>query len=174
MSKHRLFIRRLITAGGVIAVLAIGVGSIRAAAAWTAASAPLTVAPVSIATLETRLADEQARSEVLTLQLLDMNARAQDLEVALEEAHGRIESDTEHATDLEAQLAAAKKQLAATEKAIAKARRTLAAQAGQAVAPKPATTSGSSHDDDHDDEDEEDDEPDETPEPKETPEPEHD
>ena len=47
MSTKHLVLRRLVTVVGVVAVLALGFGSIRAASAWTAASAPLTVAPVS-------------------------------------------------------------------------------------------------------------------------------
>ena len=44
VSIGALRVRRLVTVIGVIAALVVGYGSIRAAAAWTAASAPLTVA----------------------------------------------------------------------------------------------------------------------------------
>ena len=47
MSITSMRLRRLITTVGVIAALVLGFGSIKAAAAWTAASAPLTVAPVA-------------------------------------------------------------------------------------------------------------------------------
>ena len=62
MNITSMRLRRLITAVGVIAALVLGFGSIKAAAAWTAASAPLTVAPVPVAAIQDRLADEQARS----------------------------------------------------------------------------------------------------------------
>ena len=107
MSTNRLALRRLATAAGVVAVMALGFGSIQAASAWTAASAPLTVAPVSVQEVQADLADERARSQALTEQLHELDARSQDLETALTEANDRIATDTTHATDLEKQLAAA-------------------------------------------------------------------
>ena len=65
MTITSLPLRRLLTTIGVIAALLLGFGSIRAAAAWTAASAPLTVAPVSVSALQDQLATEQARSDAL-------------------------------------------------------------------------------------------------------------
>ena len=166
MSTKRLALRRLATAVGVIAVMALGFGSIQAASAWTAASAPLTVAPVSVATLQANLADEHARSLALTQQLHELDARSQDLEMALTQANERIATDTTHATDLEKQLAAAAKKLDKLETSIAKAKKALAAQvAAAARASQPSLTSssttssaGSSHDEEeeeHEDEEEE-------------------
>ena len=163
MSNHRLLARRLVTAAGVVAVLAIGFGSIRAAAAWTAASAPLTVAPVSVSSLETDLAAERSRSDALVAQLEALDARSRDLEHALSQAQSRVESDAVNADDLEAQLAAATKKLTKLEKAIAKAKEDLAARsrAAAAAAARPASTSsgsGGHEDDEHEDEEDEEDE----------------
>lgn len=150
MSTKRLALRRLATAVGVMAVLALGFGSIRAASAWTAASAPLTVAPVSVKILQGNLADEQARSEALTQQLQELDAQSKDLETALTEARDRIDSDASHAGDLEKQLAEAKAKLAKMDAAIAKAKKSLAGQAAAKPAASRATTTGggSHHEDD--------------------------
>jgi chromosome segregation ATPase len=160
MSTRHLIIRRLFTIVGVVAVLALGFGSIRAASAWTAASAPLTVAPVSVATLQTKLADEHARSEALIQHLRDLDARSVDLETALAQAQERIDGDAGHASDLEDQLAAANKKLTKLETAIAKAKKALAAQAAAPRVVKTTTSSAPKatyHEDEH--EEDEHDEP---------------
>jgi hypothetical protein len=157
MSTQRLAVRRLATALGVVAVLAIGFGSIKAAAAWTADSAPLTVTPVSVATLQARLNDEHVRSEAVTQQLLELETRALELEAALLQANARVGADATHATDLEAQLTDASGKLERLEVAIAKAKDQLAAQIAAArgvrTAGSGSTTSAAT--DDHDDEDHE-------------------
>ena len=163
MTPTRLRIRRLLTVVGVIAVLALGFGSIRAASAWTAASAPLPVAPVSVATLRATLDQEQARSEALASQLRELDARSRDLETALTQAHERIDADVSKAGETEDQLAVASSKLADLERAIAKAKKALAAQAA-AAARQARTTSvsqSSSRDDDDDHDDDEEDEEDE-------------
>lgn len=132
MSTKRLALRRLATAVGVVAVMGLGLGSIKAASVWTAASAPLSVAPVSVTTLQASLADEHARSQALTQHLHELDARSQDLETALTRANDRIAGDTTHAADLEKQLAAAAKKLDKLETAIANAKKQLAAQAATA------------------------------------------
>ena len=129
MSTKRLALRRLATALAVVAVIALGFGSIEAASAWTAASAPLTIAPVSVTTLQANLADEHARSQALTDQLHELDARSHDLESALAQANDRIAGDATHASDLEKQLAAASRKLNKLETAIATAKKQLAVQA---------------------------------------------
>jgi DNA repair exonuclease SbcCD ATPase subunit len=162
MSTKRLALRRFTTMVGVIAVLALGFGSIKAASAWTAAAAPLKVSPVSVATLQANLTTEKARSEALSEQLLALDARSRDLEAALTAAKDRIDADAGHAGDLEDQLAAAAKKLSKLEAAIAKAKRALAAQAARAAVARPATTttagrsSGGEHDEDDEHEDDDD------------------
>lgn len=116
-----LYVRRLLTVAAVIAALVLGFGSIRAAAAWTAASAPLTVAPVSVSTLQARLTDEQSRSAVLQQQLQALESQSTDLASALEAANARIDADASHAKDLAAQLKTAKQRLAKLAATIASA-----------------------------------------------------
>jgi chromosome segregation ATPase len=117
------YARRLLTVGGVIAVLVLGFASIRAASAWTAASAPLTVAPVTIGTLQSQLSDEHRRSAALLQELGALEAQSTDLAAALQAAHARIESDASHAMDLAAQLKVARQRLAKLETTIAAASR---------------------------------------------------
>jgi hypothetical protein len=115
--------RRLVTIVGVALVLVLGYGSIRAAAAWTAASAPLTVAPVSITSVEDRLAVEQARSGDLRLRLESLSAQSTEMTAALVAAQAQITTDADNATVLAKELADAKKKLAKLEASIAKAKR---------------------------------------------------
>jgi peptidoglycan hydrolase CwlO-like protein len=126
----RLLARRLVTATGVALAVVVGFGAIRVAAAWTAASAPLVVSPITAATLQARLADEQARSAMLRDQLATLTSQTQDLAAALERAQERIASDTGNAKDLATQLKAAKRRLAVLEAAIAQARRSVPKAAG--------------------------------------------
>lgn len=125
-----LYVRRLLTVAAVIAALILGFGSIRAAAMWTAASAPLTVAPVSVSTLQSRLTDEQTRSAALQQQLDALESQSTDLASALQAAHARIDADASHAKDLATQLKTAKQRLAKLEATI-----TLASQAPRARVP---------------------------------------
>jgi chromosome segregation ATPase len=154
MTIHAPRIRRLVTVFGVIAALLLGYGSIRAAAAWTAASAPLKVAPVSVTTLQDRLAVEQARSVDLRLQLEALNTQSMELTAALEAAQGQITSDTDHASQLATDLKAAKQKLAKLEASIAKARQ--AAQRPTVVVTKTKTVTSSSSSSGHSGEDDDD------------------
>lgn len=150
VSMGALRVRRLVTVFGVIAALLIGYGSIRAAAAWTAAAAPLTIAPVPVAELQDRLALEQARSTDLTLQLRALAAQSTEMTTALETAQTQVVADSAHAKALAAELQAAKKKLAKLEASIAKAR--VASQRRVVVVTKTKTTtvaaSSSHHGDD--------------------------
>lgn len=134
-------VRRLATVVGVIAALVLGFGSIRAAAAWTAASAPLSVTPDSVATLQAQLAEEQSRSAALRQQLDALAAQSTDLAAALDAARTRIGADTGHAKDLAAQLKTAKQRLAKLQATIAAANRASQARAATATAAPVATTS---------------------------------
>jgi peptidoglycan hydrolase CwlO-like protein len=116
--------RRILTVIGVTIAMLLAVGTIRAAAAWTAASAPLSVAPTTVATRQARLLDEQTRSATLQQRLDALTTSTGDLASALEQARARIDADTSHAADLSAQLASAKRRLAKLDAAIAKANRT--------------------------------------------------
>ena len=151
MSIHAPRARRLATVVAVIAALVVGYGSIRAAAAWTAASAPLSVAPVPVAALQDRLVVEQVRSEDLQAQLETLTAQSTEMTAALEAAQSQIATDTDHANALAKELKDAKKKLAKLEASIAKARR--AAQRSTVVVTKTKTVAaGSAHHDDDEDE----------------------
>jgi chromosome segregation ATPase len=146
MNVANTSIRRILTVIGVAASLLIGVGAIRASAAWTATTAPLTVAPVSVETLQARLTDESARSADLVDRLAALTTRADELSTALAAAQDRIGSDAEHAAQLAKDLDAAKKKLAELEKSIR------AASAVRTVAPTTTTrttTSGSTQGGEH-------------------------
>jgi hypothetical protein len=136
-----LYLRRLLTVVGVIAAMVLGLGSIRAAAAWTAASAPLAVAPVSVSTLQSQLADEQNRSTALQQQLDALESQSTDLAAALQAAHARIDGDASHAKDLATQLKAAKQRLAKLQASIASANRASQARAASVTVVQTAVTS---------------------------------
>jgi hypothetical protein len=136
------YLRRLLTVVGVIAALVLGFGSIRAASMWTAASAPLTIAPVPVSTLQTQLADEQGRSAALQQQLDALDSQSTDLASALQAAHARIDADASHANDLATQLKTAKQRLAKLEAAITTANQASQARAASATIVRTTTTSG--------------------------------
>jgi DNA repair exonuclease SbcCD ATPase subunit len=152
-------VRRALTVVGVVAALALGLGSIEAAAAWAAASAPLTVAPVTVSSLQARLATEQTRSQALLDRLEALDGRSRDLSAALTTANDRIVADQQSTDALEQQLATAKGKLAKLEHAIAKAKRDLArrqaaARAATAAPPPTARPTRAAHEGDdgeHDD-----------------------
>jgi peptidoglycan hydrolase CwlO-like protein len=145
-------VRRLATVAGVVAALVLGFGSIRAAAAWTAAAAPLTVTPESVASLQSQLADEQNRSAALRQQLDALASQSTELSGALKAARDRIGADASHAKELAAQLKTAKQRLAKLQATIAAANR--AAQARPATvtvvqtAPTPVPTISAGRGDD--------------------------
>lgn len=154
MSVKSTSTRRILTVFAVAASLFIGLGAIRASAAWTAAAAPLDVAPVSAETLQGRLADESARSAALVDRLTALTLHAEELSAALAAAETRIGADADHAAELAKDLADAKKKLAALEKSIRAASRVRVVT----QAPARTSTAASSHeDDDHEDEEEHDD-----------------
>lgn len=161
MIRSSLWLRRALTVIGVVAVLAIGVGSIRAAAAWTAASAPLTVATVSVKALEASLEVERARSAALETRLDALDQRSRDLAAALADAQARVVVDSGDADAIAEQMAEASAKLARVEAAIAKAERSLkatqaAARRQAAAVAAAASSTSSSREDRHDDEDEDD------------------
>ena len=61
----QLLTRRALVVAGVVVSLVVGAASIQAAAAWTAASAPLNDPPASLASLQASLEQERARSLAL-------------------------------------------------------------------------------------------------------------
>lgn len=132
-----LVIRRGLVTAGVLGSLVVGLFTIHAAAAWTASSAPLPPPPMSAEQLQARLADEQARSAALTLELDQLRAQTSQVGAALKAAQGRITTDDATATKLRAQLAAAQAKIASI---LAAAR----ANGGQAAAPPVSGSGGGS------------------------------
>ena len=135
MSIPVRFRHPLVVLGVVLSLLA-GAATIRAAAAWTAASSPLAVKPPSVEQIQADLAAEQARSADLEFQLDQLAASSRELASALETARGRIATDAEQAQALQESLAAAKDKLATLERTIGQAR---AATAAAAVTPATPT-----------------------------------
>ena len=135
----RLLVRRIAIVAAVVLTLALAGLAVRAAAAWTAASAPLDLPPVSAKTLAQQLSDEQARSASLEAQLSALLNQSTDLTDALQMARDRATLDAKTAKDLQAQLAAAKKKLAAMQRAAQLARTHAAAPSTHQAVSKPAS-----------------------------------
>jgi hypothetical protein len=140
-----LVVRRMTVILGVALVLVLVIGAIRLAAAWTADAAPLAVAPAS-ATLTADVANEQARGQALMTRLEALDARSQDLTVALAQAGDRIAADAAHAADLKDRLATAKARLAKLETQLARARQGLGSAAlGRSPTATVTRTAGGEH-----------------------------
>ena len=113
-----LTLRRSIVVVATVASIFGGAVAIRAAAGWTALSAPLN-APPDPATLVSQLGNEKARADAITSELSQVVDRAAQLQDALAAAKAKAESDAKAAAGLAAQLAAAQARLAALEKQLA-------------------------------------------------------
>jgi septal ring factor EnvC (AmiA/AmiB activator) len=147
-----LAVRRALTAFGVALSLVLGVVTIRAAGAWTAASAPLTTIPATAADVRTALEQERTRSAALADQLDRLTNSTSELEAAFAAAEARIAQDAADADALRASLAAARDRLAELEAQLRSAR-----AVPPAPAPAVAPSGDDEHDDDHEDDDHEDD-----------------
>ena len=115
-------IRRLLVIVGVIATLSFGVATIRAAASWTAGSAPLATVPPSMESLAAQLSAEGMRTADLRRELDAVRRNTVDLAGALDAARVRIKADLHAADQLRSRLSRAKTRLAALEAALARAR----------------------------------------------------
>lgn len=163
MTISSIPLRRSLTVVAVVAALILGGLSIKVAAAWTAASAPLAVAPVSLGDLEASLEAERARSAELQLELTTLQSRSEQLASALEQAVARVAADREGAAAVAERMAEANARLATLDVEIARAERSLAATlakarsaAAAAAAPpttRPTAAPRSGDDDDHEEED---------------------
>jgi len=78
----QLLIRRTLVVAGVAAALMLGAISIQAAAAWTAAAAPLNDPPASLNSIQAALDTERARSAALETQLQTLESASADLAAA--------------------------------------------------------------------------------------------
>lgn len=113
-----LTLRRSIVILATVASVFGGAVAIRAAAGWTASSAPL-AAPPDAVTLVAKLQDEKARADAITQELSQVAERAAELQSALTAAKAKADADAKAAAGLAAQLAAAQTRLATLEKQLA-------------------------------------------------------
>jgi len=133
---------------GVVLALFAGAATIRAAAAWTAASSPLVSKPPSVESLVSALEAEQTRSTALQAQLDELTVGSADLAAALAAARDRIALDAGQAEALQSSLADAKAKLKALERSIGQAR-TAAPPAGAAPIAAVAPPSEEARDGEH-------------------------
>ena len=110
-----LTLRRSLVILATVASVFGGAVAIRAAAGWTASSAPLS-APPDAASLVSQLRNEKARADAITQELTQVVDHAAQLQDALAAAKAKAEADAKAAAGLAGQLAAAQKRLAELEK----------------------------------------------------------
>jgi len=148
MTGLRLRVRRGLIIAVIGGSLVLGVATVRAAAAWTAAGAPLAVAPASVQALTDRLAAEQARSADLQRRLDELESASTDLATSLDAARQRIATDADAAAALKGRLDQARVRLRTLEASIARARSGLAA--ARPPTPPSSGRSAGEHDDESD------------------------
>ena len=138
--------RSLITVVTIASVFG-GAVAIRAAAGWTAGSAPLSQPP-DAAALVGKLQDEKARADAVAAQLRQVLDRSVELENALRVAQEKVATDAVSAQALAAQLAAAEAKLATLQRQLASAPTQASAPAPTTQAPAPVGEGESEPDDD--------------------------
>lgn len=148
MRTSSLPIRRTITIVLAVAALLLGFTAIRAAAAWTAEAAPLVANPASAVSIESKLADEQARSADLQERLTAITSQTDDIAAALQAAQDRIAADGTRAEQLTSDLASAKAKLKTLEATIKKASATVQARTVTVVTASKGTSGTTTHHDD--------------------------
>lgn len=146
-----LFARRSLVVIGVIASLAVGASAIQAASEWTAAAAPLQIAPASITSIQAALAGEQERSAALEGQLATLQTATSELAAALTAAQGQVETDATSAAALRADLEAAQAKLKTVEAALAKAAKAASAANSGSFSSSPTATPTPAREHDADD-----------------------
>src|SRR5512147_338989 len=85
--------RRLLVTIGVAGSLLVAGATIRAASLWAATQAQLTVAPVSVESVQKALEQERSRSADLQAQLSALESSTAQLNAALAEAQARAGTD---------------------------------------------------------------------------------
>jgi Skp family chaperone for outer membrane proteins len=108
--------RRAIVLAATVAVIGVAVGVVQVAAQWRAEAAPLDTAPVGMTTISDDYATETERAADLATQMDGVAGQISGLQSALITANGSMKDDTQTATDLQGQLAAAKLKLTGLEK----------------------------------------------------------
>jgi len=152
MSRETLsrLVRRAIVLGATVAVIAVAAGTVKVAADWRAASAPLDVAPVGMESVNLQLVSETDRAGALSEQIGSVAGDIATLQGALLEANQHIAGDAQGAETLKKDLAAAKKKLDALQAQLMAAQDRLAAlnraaarqAAANAASKSTGTTSG--------------------------------
>jgi septal ring factor EnvC (AmiA/AmiB activator) len=156
-------LRRGLVLGASIAVIAAAAGTVKVAADWRAADAPMDVAPVGVETINAQLVSETDRARVLAEEIDAVAAQIADLRSAVASADQQVTDDTEGAKALEVELAAAAKKLETLEGQLRAANERLsalnraAARQAAANAAARSSSSGSGGESEDDDEDEDDD-----------------
>lgn len=156
MYTPSLPIRRTLTVVVAVTAILLGFAAIRAASAWTAEAAPLVADPASAVSIESKLADEQARSVDLQDRLTSITSQTDDMAAALRAAQDRIAADAAHAEQLTSDLASAKAKLKTLEATIKKASAAVRTRTVSTVSTTRASSGTSSHDDDDDGEEHDD------------------
>lgn len=123
----KLRIRRAFVIAGVVISLLIGFASIQVATALTAAAAPPPAPPVSLDTLKTALAEEQARGADLQAQLAELNQLTDSLSAALVDTKDQVNTEGLSAKELSARLKVAQGKLADLKALLTKAQARLRA-----------------------------------------------
>jgi len=121
MHTPSLPIRRTFTVVVAVAAIVLGFTAIQVASAWTADAAPLVASPASAASIESKLADERARSADLQDRLTAITTQTDGMAAALRAAQDRIAADAAHAEQLTSDLASAQAKLKTLEATIKKA-----------------------------------------------------
>jgi septal ring factor EnvC (AmiA/AmiB activator) len=111
-------VRRPLVILGVVLTLFAAAATVRAAADWAAASAPLANPPASIGSMQAALEQERARSTALQGQLDSLKASSADLAAALSAATDRLATDATTADGLRQSLTDAQTKLAKLEAAL--------------------------------------------------------
>lgn len=141
-------LRRLLVTVGVAGSLLVAGLTIRTASLWAASQAPLSVAPVSVDSVEQALEQERSRSAALEAQLSELEASTTDLTAALGAAQDRVNADEQTAEDLRASLTAAQEKLTKLEAALKAA---AAKRSTTTTRTTTSTSSGSYGEEEHDD-----------------------
>lgn len=99
-----LQIRRVVVVLGAVLALYAGAFAIRSAAGWSGQSQPLAEPPPDAAALVAQLVDEQARAEQLAARLQQATAHSRELADALAAVTDKAAHDTRSARRLARQL----------------------------------------------------------------------
>lgn len=148
-----LQIRRAIVVLGAVLVLYGGAFAIRSAAGWSGQSQPLAEPPPDAAALVAQLVDEQARAEQLAARLQQATAHSRELADALAAATDKAAHDTQSARRLARQLDAARGKLLELQRQLASpparaSTLTLAAPSAPTLLPPADETDDDEHEDD--------------------------